>query len=97
MVELSGFHCALGEDWNGRCTLILNPWLRLGIFFLHLAITQPEQPNHVILSAETYQQLLSRLQKLEDLNLGKVATQALAASSMVGADKFTATLEVLIR
>ena len=58
-------------------------------------ITKQKRPSHVILSADAYQQLVNRLEELEDLNLGKVAGTALSQSPMVGSDKFTATLEKL--
>ena len=56
-------------------------------------ITKQKRPSHVIISAETYQQLIARLEELEDLNLGKIAMSALNKSSMVGSEEFSATLE----
>ncbi len=47
----------------------------------------------MILSAQTYQQLIDRLEELEDLNLGKTIQTALTKSSMVGSEEFIATLE----
>ena len=58
-------------------------------------ITKQKRPSHVILAAETYQQLIVRLEELEDLNLGKAAQTALNNSSMVGNEEFTAALEQL--
>ena len=58
-------------------------------------VTKQKRPSHVILSADAYQQLITRLEELEDLGLGKAAEMALSQSSMVGSDKFTATLEKL--
>ena len=58
-------------------------------------ITKQKRPSHVILSAEAYQQLVNRLEDLEDLNIGKAAEVALNRSSMVGSEEFTATLEKL--
>ena len=56
-------------------------------------VTKQKRPSHVIISAETYQQLIARLEELEDLNLGKTAETALTQSSMVGSEEFTTTLE----
>ena len=56
-------------------------------------ITKQKRPSHVILSAQTYQQLISRLEELEELNLGKTAKTALNESKMVGSEEFTAILE----
>jgi len=58
-------------------------------------VTKQKRPSHVILSAEAYQQLITRIEELEDLSLGKAAENALSQSSMVGSEKFTATLEKL--
>ncbi len=58
-------------------------------------ITKQERPSHVILSASTYEQLITRLEELEDLNWGKAAETALTQSSMIGSKEFTATLEKL--
>jgi prevent-host-death family protein len=58
-------------------------------------VTKQKRPSHVILSAETYQKLIARLEELEDLNLGRAAETALSQSSMVGSEEFTATLEKL--
>ena len=56
-------------------------------------VTKQKRPSHVIISAETYQQLIARLEELEDLNLGKASETALTQSSMVGSEEFTTTLE----
>ena len=58
-------------------------------------VTKQKRPSHVILSAETYQKLVDRIEELEDLNLGKAAETALTQSKMVGSEDFTATLEKL--
>ena len=58
-------------------------------------VTKQKRPSHVILSASAYQQLITRLEELEDLNLGQAAETALNQSSMVGSEEFTATLEKL--
>ena len=56
-------------------------------------ITKQKRPSHVIVSAQTYQKLIERLEELEDLHFGKTAEIALTRSKMVGSDEFTATLE----
>jgi len=58
-------------------------------------VTKQKRPSHVILSAEAYEQLITRLEKLEDLNLGSAAETALTQSKMIGSEEFTATLEKL--
>ncbi|AFZ35653.1 MAG: hypothetical protein Kow0049_24540 [Stanieria sp.] len=58
-------------------------------------VTKQKRPSHVILSAKTYQQLINRLEELEDLNLGSSAETALSQSSMMGSEEFTAILEKL--
>ncbi len=58
-------------------------------------VTKQKRPSHVILSASTYEQLITRLEELEDLNWGKAAETALTQSSMIGSKEFTATLEKL--
>jgi len=58
-------------------------------------VTKQKRPSHVILSAEAYQQLISRLEELEDLSWGKAAQTALTQSSLVGSEEFTATLDAL--
>ncbi|NCO76195.1 MAG: type II toxin-antitoxin system Phd/YefM family antitoxin [Cyanobacteria bacterium] len=56
-------------------------------------VTKQKRASHVIISAQVYQQLITRLEELEDLNLGKTAEIGLTQSSMVGSKEFTATLE----
>jgi prevent-host-death family protein len=56
-------------------------------------VTKQKRPSHVIISAQAYQQLITRLEELEDLKLGKAAQKALKSSKMVGSEEFTATLE----
>ncbi|WP_017292673.1 type II toxin-antitoxin system Phd/YefM family antitoxin [Geminocystis herdmanii] len=58
-----------------------------------ILVTKQKRPSHVIISAEIYQKLITRLEELEDLNLAKSAETALNQSSMVGSEEFTATLE----
>jgi PHD/YefM family antitoxin component YafN of YafNO toxin-antitoxin module len=58
-------------------------------------VTKQKRPSHVILSAKTYQQLINRLEELEDLNLGLSAETALSQSSMMGSEEFTAILKKL--
>jgi prevent-host-death family protein len=58
-------------------------------------ITKQKRPSHVILSAEAYQQLITRLEALEEMNLGIAAQTALVQSSWVGSEEFTAALEKL--
>ncbi len=40
-------------------------------------VTKEKKPSHIIISVETYQKLITRLEELEDLNLGKTAQTAL--------------------
>jgi prevent-host-death family protein len=56
-------------------------------------LTKQSRPSHVILSAETYQQLIDKLKELEDLVLGQAAETALSQSKMVGTETFTSALE----
>lgn len=58
-------------------------------------ITKQKRPSHVILAAETYQQLITKLEELEELNLVKAVETALTQSSMVGDKEFTSALEQL--
>lgn len=58
-------------------------------------ITKQKRPSHVILAVETYNQLITKLEELEDINLGKAAQTALSQSSMVGKEEFTSALEQL--
>ena len=58
-------------------------------------LIERSRPSHVIMSAETYQQLMEKLAELEDAIWGKAAEAALKNSKMVGSDKFTETLKKL--
>ncbi len=58
-------------------------------------LTKQSRPSHVIMSAETYQKLVKRLEELEDMLLGQEANIALSNSKMVGSEAFTNTLENL--
>jgi prevent-host-death family protein len=55
-------------------------------------LTKQSRPSHVILSAQAYQAMLTRLDDLEDLAWGKAAQINLDQSSIVGIDRFTAEL-----
>ncbi|CAD5915818.1 prevent-host-death family protein [Planktothrix agardhii CCAP 1459/11A] len=56
-------------------------------------ITEQKRPSYVILSAESYQKLIDKLEELEDLHWGQQAQTALTQSSMVGSEEFSTTLE----
>ena len=58
-------------------------------------LTKQSRPSHVIISAESYQKLVYRLQELEDMVLAQAAETALSQSKMVGTEAFTSTLEHL--
>lgn len=58
-------------------------------------LTQQSHPSHVIMSAETYQQLIERLTNLEDTLLGENAQKALSQSQLVGVEEFTSALKRL--
>lgn len=58
-------------------------------------LTKKTRPSHVILSVQAYQKLVERLEKLEDLALGRAAEEALKESKMVGPETFTAALKRL--
>ena len=58
-------------------------------------LTERSRPSHVIMSAETYQQLIEQFAELEDAIWGKAAELALKNYQMVGAQKFTKTLTKL--
>ncbi len=58
-------------------------------------VTQQSQPSHVIMSADTYQRLLHRLEELEDMVLGKAAEAALKNSEFCGTETFTLALQRL--
>ncbi|BAQ62198.1 prevent-host-death protein [Geminocystis sp. NIES-3708] len=57
-----------------------------------ILITKQKRISHVIILAETYQQLIAKLRKLEDLNLGKTAETIKKNYSMIESKKFTAIL-----
>lgn len=57
-----------------------------------ILLTEDAKPSYVILSAQDYQQLLTRLEALENAALGQLAETALKTSHMVGAETFTAEL-----
>jgi prevent-host-death family protein len=56
-------------------------------------LTKQARPSHVILSAQTYNELMDRLTELEELTYGQAAQANLQKSRMVGSDRFTAELE----
>ena len=56
-------------------------------------ITEQKLPSYVILSEESYQKLIDKLEELEDLHWGQQAQTALTQSSMVGSEEFSTTLE----
>lgn len=56
-------------------------------------ITQQEQPSHVVLSAAIYNQLIAKIEQLEDELWGRAAKLAPQESELVGSDLFRATLE----
>jgi prevent-host-death family protein len=58
-------------------------------------VTKQQRPSHVIMSATTYEQLIKKLEELEDLSLGQIAKEAFDKSQMVGVDKFTTALKHL--
>lgn len=58
-------------------------------------LTKQSRPSHVIMSAETYQKLVERLEELEDMVLAQVANAALSKSKMMGSEAFTTALENL--
>ena len=60
-----------------------------------ILLTKQSRPSHVLMSAESYQQLIDRLTKLEDMLLGQAAKEALNQSQMVGSETFVQTLQEL--
>ena len=58
-------------------------------------LTKQSRPSHVIISAQSYQKLIDRLQELEDMVFGQAAEAALHNSQMVGTEAFTSALEHL--
>jgi prevent-host-death family protein len=58
-------------------------------------LTKQSRPSHVLMSAESYQQLIDRLTQLEDMLLGQTAEEARNKSQMVGTQTFVKTLKEL--
>jgi prevent-host-death family protein len=58
-------------------------------------LTKQSRPSHVIISAESYQKLINRLEELEDMVFGQAAEVALSQSKMIGTGTFTSALEHL--
>ncbi|MEH1925211.1 type II toxin-antitoxin system Phd/YefM family antitoxin [Nostoc sp.] len=58
-------------------------------------LTKQSRPSHVIISAESYQKLMNRLEELEDMVFGQAAEVALSQSKMIGTEAFTSALEHL--
>ncbi|MBE9103561.1 type II toxin-antitoxin system Phd/YefM family antitoxin [Nostoc cf. edaphicum LEGE 07299] len=58
-------------------------------------LTKQSRPSHVIISAESYQKLMNRLEELEDMVFGQAAEVALSHSKMIGTEAFTSALEHL--
>jgi hypothetical protein len=58
-------------------------------------LTAESGSSYVMMSVDNYQQLIERLDRLEDLALARQAQAALSTSKMVGADAFTAEIERL--
>lgn len=58
-------------------------------------LTKQSQPSYVIMSFDTYKQLMERLRKLEDMTLGEAGETALSQSSMVGRKSFVESLKQL--
>jgi prevent-host-death family protein len=58
-------------------------------------LTKQSRPSHVIISVESYQKLINRLEELEDMVFAQAAEVALSQSKMVGTEAFTSALEHL--
>ena len=58
-------------------------------------LTKQSRPSHVIISAESYQKLINRLEELEDMVFGQSAEVALSQSKMIATETFTSALEHL--
>ncbi|MDZ7992596.1 MAG: type II toxin-antitoxin system Phd/YefM family antitoxin [Nostoc sp. EfeVER01] len=58
-------------------------------------LTKQSRPSHVIISADSYQKLINRLEELEDMVFGQAAEVALSKSKMIGTEAFTSALEHL--
>ena len=68
---------------------------------LHQAAVEPvlltaeSQPSYVIMSIDNYEHLISKLARLEDLEIGQQAQTNLATSRMVGTEIFTTEIQRL--
>lgn len=60
-----------------------------------ILLTKQSRPSHVVMSAEAYQQLITKLEELEDRLLGQQAETALSQSRMVGVEEFTLAMKRL--
>jgi PHD/YefM family antitoxin component YafN of YafNO toxin-antitoxin module len=58
-------------------------------------LTAESRSSYVIMSVENYEQLIDRVDRLEDLAIGQQAQTALSTSHMVGTELFTAELQRL--
>jgi PHD/YefM family antitoxin component YafN of YafNO toxin-antitoxin module len=58
-------------------------------------LTEESQPSYVLMSVESYEQLINRLAELEDFIIGQQAQAVISNSRMVGTETFTAELERL--
>jgi prevent-host-death family protein len=58
-------------------------------------LTEESQPSYVVMSVESYEQLINRIAQLEDLIISQQAQAAICKSQMVGTETFTAELERL--
>ncbi len=63
--------------------------------FAPILLTESAKPSYVIMSAQGYQQLLDKLEALENAALGQLAEIALQTSQMVGSEPFTTELRRL--
>lgn len=62
---------------------------------LPILLTKQSRPSHVVMLAEAYQQLIAKLEELEDRLLGQQAQTALSQSRMVGVEEFTLAMKRL--
>lgn len=58
-------------------------------------LVQESQAGYVLMSAQQYQDLIRRLEELEDRVFGKLAETALQSSSMTGSEVFVTELQQL--
>ncbi|MEH2321969.1 MAG: type II toxin-antitoxin system Phd/YefM family antitoxin [Nostoc sp.] len=58
-------------------------------------LIKQSRPSHVIISAESYQKLINRLEELEDMVFDQAAETALSQSTMIGTEALTSALEHL--